>query len=455
MRDYKTIIQEAELLAMSPDSVAEFLKKRAKQKFFILNNPYFDDDADLVDEETEMSLHRRSDQLIDLSLTKYARFIGTLRYIFQNSQQDSALRLAVLSNSTKLFFESEFNGHGGSRFPKKLFSDNEQFVHFITEEASPEEVLALFMNPMIDELFLRDLLERKNPWDTLSDQRLMRVVLGLGNNERMWTPYDGGSMPDGYAHAQHNDVFNAAWKLAEIVEPSKTWAVLLSQLYARLSTDTYSIKEPLQLINRWRLDLSKPELAKEETKNNDFGCMSDYQGVRKGLAKLALRQNNVLLPQLLSSPDIALRAAAYAYGYLTPEQLSSAYQQDGGHFIFKETINNASIWHNPKCRDVLENANLRLFNEVQEKIAGDDNSIEARVKRIESNIVSSAQDIQNLKTTLDDLKSGMMNLAQEALNKIEKVNGFINTLRYVAIGIGISYLVIRFGNWLGLWKITL
>jgi predicted HTH domain antitoxin len=31
MRGYKSLIQEAELLAMSPEAVAKFLKKRAKQ----------------------------------------------------------------------------------------------------------------------------------------------------------------------------------------------------------------------------------------------------------------------------------------------------------------------------------------------------------------------------------------------------------------------------------------
>ena len=79
MRGYKNIIQEAELLAMSPEAVAEFLKKRAKQ-------PMDELDHDPVDEEAEVALRGRSSPLIDLALARYARFMETLRPIFQSSR---------------------------------------------------------------------------------------------------------------------------------------------------------------------------------------------------------------------------------------------------------------------------------------------------------------------------------------------------------------------------------
>jgi hypothetical protein len=94
MRGYKSIIQEAELLAMSPEAVAEFLKKRAKQSVDEL-------DHDPVDEETEEALRGRSNPLIDLALARYARSTEALRPIFQSSQPCGAIRLAVLSNGTR------------------------------------------------------------------------------------------------------------------------------------------------------------------------------------------------------------------------------------------------------------------------------------------------------------------------------------------------------------------
>jgi hypothetical protein len=62
MRGYKSLIQEAELLAMSPEAVAKFLKKRAKQSMDEL-------DHDPVDEE---ALRGRSSPLIDLALARCA-----------------------------------------------------------------------------------------------------------------------------------------------------------------------------------------------------------------------------------------------------------------------------------------------------------------------------------------------------------------------------------------------
>jgi hypothetical protein len=215
MRGYKNIIQEAELLAMSPEAVAEFLKKRAKQSMDEL-------DHDPVDEEAEVALRGRSSPLIDLALARYARFMETLRPIFQSSQPCGAVRLAVLSNGTRW--------PAYTHFPVELFGERkqearEQAAAWLAE-APKEELCALFENPWIDDDFLSDLLERSKPWDALSDESLMFIVAILSHNERMWTP--GEDFIDGSADASYHAVFDSAWKLAESVEPSERWAKALS-----------------------------------------------------------------------------------------------------------------------------------------------------------------------------------------------------------------------------------
>lgn len=330
MRGYKSIIQEAELLAMSPEAVADFLKKRAKQ-------PEDEPAHDLADEQTEEALRCRSNPLIDLALAQYARFIETLRSIFQSSPPRGALRLAVLSNGTRW--------PAYTHFPVELFGERkqearEQAVAWLAA-ASREELQALFENPKINDNFLSDLLKRSNPWDALSDDSLVTIVTILGRNERMWKP--GEDFVDGFADAGYHAVFNSAWKLAENVEPSEHWARALSYLYDRLEADAFSIKEPLGLIKRWWPDPSNSKLAEEETKRNARGSLSDYQGVRKGLAKLALRRNSNLLSGLLASDDPGLRAAAYADGHLTPEQLLACYQREG-KLVFDQAIRNRNPW---------------------------------------------------------------------------------------------------------------
>lgn len=367
MRGYKSIIQEAELLAMPPDSVAEFLKKRAKQSE--------EDYADPVDEETEAALRGRSEPLIDLALARYARSIETLRPIFQNSQPGIALRLGVLSNAACRAFT--LIGFPVALFGERKEQAKEQAAVWLAN-APREELQALFENPTVDDSFLSDLLERTTPWDTLSDERLTTIVTILGRNERMWTPYSTETM-DGFADTRYHSVFNSAWKLAESVEPSEEWARALSYLYDRLKTYAFSIKEPLKFVNRWQLDPSKSELIKKEAKENQRGSLSDHQGVRKGLAKLALSNNSALLPRLLSSPDLALRAAAYTDGCMTPEQLAAACQRDG-KLVFEQAKNNLQLWRVSGCRDILHKIAWAedspdwypgLYNNLQAKIARD------------------------------------------------------------------------------------
>ena len=72
MRGYKTLIQEAELMAMTPDAVADFLKERSgKTK---------DEARDyLVDEVAEQALRGRADPLIDRAIDlnpALERFLG-------------------------------------------------------------------------------------------------------------------------------------------------------------------------------------------------------------------------------------------------------------------------------------------------------------------------------------------------------------------------------------------
>jgi len=331
MRGYKSIIQEAELLAMSPEAVAEFLKKRAKQSVDEL-------DHDPVDEEAEEALRGRSNPLIDLALARYARFLETLRPIFQSSQPCGALRLAVLSNTA--LAESVFSPFPAGLFGKRKQEGREQAAAWLAE-APREELQALFENPRINDDFLSDLLKRSKPWDAVPDDCLVTIVAILGRNERMWAL--GEDFIDGFAHTRYQAVFNSAWKLAESVEPSERWAKALSYLYDRLEPYAFSIEEALGLVNRWRPEPSNAKVAEEEAKTNARGSLSDYQGVRKGLAKLALRRNSSLLPGLLASDDPGLRAAAYADGHLSPEQLLAAYEREG-KLVFDQAVRNRNLW---------------------------------------------------------------------------------------------------------------
>ena len=329
MRRYETVIAEAELMASSPEVVAEFLKQRAAGA----EQTY--DSWDRFGQEFEAALRSKADPLIDLALARYAKYIATVLPMFQSGQIGGATRLAILSNA--LLANKTLPSVNG--IPVALFDNSRQIADWLAN-APRDELDALFQNPMVDGLFLAAVLKRADPWSDIKDAQFLQIVAALIGNEGLRIDrYDG--------------VHNAAWKLSESVDPSNDWATVLSRLFHDMKTNAASLEKPLEISARWFPPSPNVDSTQRETKQNSDGELSYYQGVRKGLARLALSKNSQLLPVLLASKDVAFRAAAYADGQMTPEQLSVAYENDG-ELIFKQGMNNPLLWRHASTRAILK-----------------------------------------------------------------------------------------------------
>ena len=337
MRGYKTLIQEAELMAMPPEVVAEFMRRRAGQlKDEARNDP--------VDEDVEKALRARCDPLIDLSLARHGRHMAVVSELFQSSAPDSPIRLACLANRSL--------GHEVFRsFPTGLLGREPGPIAEWLLSASDDELCALFENPTLTDSFLRDLLERGRGWESIDNDRLCRFVSVLHRNPRMRTPRDDDYM-DGYAEYSYGSVFNAAWKLAETAPATEVWAFSLGWLYEQLETDAFSVKEPLALTARWHVPPDDTEANERQAKDHEIGHLGNMERVRKGLARLALSKDRKLLAELLASDDVAFRAAAYSAGPLNADQLRSGYEKDG-ELVFMEGISNMYLWRTQATRQAL------------------------------------------------------------------------------------------------------
>ncbi len=337
MSGYKTLIQEAELMAMPPEAVAEFLKRRAGQT---------KDEArdDPLDEAVEKSLRGRSDPLIELSLARFGRHLDVVSELFQSNGANSPIRLACLANRSlgqEIF----------SSFPVGLLGREPGPMAEWLLTASDDELCALFENPTLSDSFLRDLLERGRGWEAIPDDRLCRMVSILHRNQRMRTPQDDDHM-DGYAEYSYGAVFNAAWKLAETAPTTEAWAFSLGWLYEQLQTVAFSIKEPLKLAERWHIDPDDAEANERQARYHGTGDLGHMERVRKGLARLALSVSSTLLAELLASDDLAFRAAAYASGNLNAEQLQAGYEKDG-EIVLTEAVRNRWVWRSQSTRRAL------------------------------------------------------------------------------------------------------
>src|SRR4051794_3643032 len=121
MRNYKTLIKEAELVAMSPEAVVQFLKDRAispKEKL----------SPDVVDEDVEQSLQTRKHPLINLGLAQYGRHVSVVGSLFSSVAAKHPIRLAALSNK---------NVEGKASFPIHLFGDEQKLCDWL--DTAPEE----------------------------------------------------------------------------------------------------------------------------------------------------------------------------------------------------------------------------------------------------------------------------------------------------------------------------
>jgi hypothetical protein len=338
MRGYQTLIQEAELMVMPPYAISEFLKRRASQgRGEALDDP--------VDEDTERALRSRGDPLIDLAIARYGRHMSVVAGLFNSAEPGSPVRLACLSNRA---LGSDFL----SSFPEELLGKEAEPMAQWLLSATAEELSALFENPSLSDGFLREVLERGAGWESLGDSDLLRIVSVLPRNPRMWTAREDEWM-DGYADYSYASVFNAAWGLVEAVPTSEAWAATLGWLYEKLQPDAFSIKEPLILAARWQSDPGDVEASQRQAKDRAIGYLGHKERVRKGLARLALsRSPSKLLGELLTSADIALRAAAYAEGEINSEQLWAGYRTDG-YLAYNEAIRNLELWRRRTTRQAL------------------------------------------------------------------------------------------------------
>lgn len=334
MRNYKTLIQEAELMALSPEAVVQYLKTRA-------TSPKERPALDVVDEETERALQSRKHPLIDLALAQYGRHVSVVASLFSSVSVKHPIRLAALSNK---------NVEGKASFPIHLFGDEQKLCQWL-DAAPQEEFEALFENPNLSNALLADLLARRGTWSDISDDNLRKVVHALLKNERMHAGYQK-HFYDQWKHFNYTSVSDAAWQLAETVEPTERWASVLGWLYEKLEAEAPSVKKPLSLIARWRTDAGDKAALTLEAEINADGNLSHRQRVRKGLGRLALAQNGKLLSTLLKDKDVALRCAAYSSGRLTAVQLKAAFKRDGV-LVFDEGVMNPHLWQSDATRKAL------------------------------------------------------------------------------------------------------
>jgi len=372
MRSYALLINEAELMARSPENVYVWLKEYADRATLFV---------DEIDDETETALRSRDEPLIDLGLARFSKNSSIVEVLFSKALRADAsnanaraIRLAALSNVALV--------NSFYKIPGALFAHDDEALLAWLAKAEDPELAALFENPGVDQFFLRDFLEKNKPWLALDEPRLFRAMHAVAKNPRMRRAYDDDiDGMDGMAEYSHNSVFNAAWKLAETCPVTPQWAIILGSLLDDMPKG-WAVDNPLAIAERWRPRADDTTAIAEESEYEKGGYLSRYQIIRCALAKASsdCRQGDAAV--LLASDDPALRAAAYETMSLSVEQIMTGYERDKNLAVNLCQLNEG-LWRYADKRRALHDVSWAIleYNDSYMDSANTFNRIEEQQRR--------------------------------------------------------------------------
>jgi hypothetical protein len=327
-RDHKVVLREAELLASSPETVADWLRTHDR---WSATGP--------ADDSLEVNLLARRERLIDLALARYGQCKNVLEDLF--GRDDDILRAAVLSNEKM---------HHGIDFPR--FLDMDRQLNWLSG-LSEIELKALFSNPKLSSYQIKLFFNMQGAWQVLSERQRKTAAWCLVNNMMQWTDTFSVFDPDTW-ESTRLDAVEAAYAFADRIEMTPPWPAMLAHLYSKLGEPSHISFDPLKIAARWASSDDEDETKKDNKKGN----LTTHQEVRCGLGRLAAakaRRDVKKLQSLLQHKDVAIRCGAYLVARLSAEQVDAACKKDK-YLACNYLIPNEHIWRDGESRDILEEA---------------------------------------------------------------------------------------------------
>lgn len=315
----ETRIAASYLSHCSPEQAYQWLKDNSSPEDGTRSNAWGSDQGRQL---VEYLLLRRKHPLIDLGLARYAYSSKTLKQVFRRG--DIGVRCAVLSNSTL--------------YKRSTFRDEPSVdLMVLVKKGSRAELQALALNPYLPDDVFEQLIKREGEFQELTDRDYMHVLVNLGKNPRLSTPYDDTFL-NGYSDYKYNSVFTAAWELAKTLPATENWAYVLSSLLWKAQPPV-GFKDLDATISRWRIDRSK--MPNDKYYNAGYGLV-----LRSRLADLLDAKE-----QLLNSSDLALRKSFYRRFH--PWEFKDWHtflEKDGEEFLDDAISHNMELWKSKEER---------------------------------------------------------------------------------------------------------
>jgi len=278
-------------------------------------------------ESLEYLLVRRKHSLIDLGIARFGHSLPGIRKVF--GRGDLGTRCAALANP-----------HVGPRTRSNRINDGwleEDELENLIRRGSDAELEALATNRFLNDDALECLLERKEEFRKLSDEKYTKMLIWLAKNPRMSAEYDRRIL-DGWAEYSHGRVFSLAWKLARHLPTTKTNAYVLYKLLEKTALPV-GYDNPEEVLERWRIE--------EKSKDGSRSLAYSYF--------LRTRLADVIKPEdkLLVSDDPAVRESFYRR--FLPWQFTDwpTFVDRDGELAFDAMVENDELWRSAGSRELL------------------------------------------------------------------------------------------------------
>lgn len=245
--------QELRILYSSPEYVYDWLEH---------NKPRVGAGTHALDylTETEATLLKRSDDLINLGLALYGHCAETGQALFKTGNED--LKRAVLSGSTvRQAFQGSWDNEGSwvemDGHLATFLSD------FDDNDDNRSSLYTLVANEYLPDPLLIDLFKKEGLFESLSDKNWHSVLRNSAGNRRLSVRYDGelyGNAMDGYADvtagSADDEVFVSVWQLFEELPVNNENASVLNYLAENLACESIVLhskmgKDAYRILEKW------------------------------------------------------------------------------------------------------------------------------------------------------------------------------------------------------------
>jgi hypothetical protein len=169
--EVNTIVTFEYLKNISADQVYLYLKKNAENKNILVS------DNDYI--EIEKLLLNLNEPLINLGLAQHGYCPDVIRQLFVKGKKE--IRLAALMNRKDNFHITDTSN--------RSWIDNKSISEIMASHNQYEKY-ALLSNPLLGSRLLESLFERKEPFDSISDDAWQKLIEYAGDNKLIRVPYD-------------------------------------------------------------------------------------------------------------------------------------------------------------------------------------------------------------------------------------------------------------------------